>query len=272
VPLPFHEAFALSALDQDVVPGLKPSDSSPRIDRRHVYWAMIPAFAYEVEPSVPPRTIETIGTRLLMVTRKGVPRRTIERLLDVVFASSFAQAVQPPVEPKLLELPPELPWHDGTIVYLRRNAPMIAGDALDLFEKGVSICGALLGAMFFLGHWIRRRYRYRRDRGFEAYILRVNDVDRRTMDLELAAALDLGALLGLQKELSLLKNEALEKFADGDLDGEELMSGFLTHVSDTRDYLTRLILHDRDSLEKQARREGRDAEELWLEAVNPPER
>ncbi len=71
-----------------------------------------------------------------------------------------------------------------------------------------------------------------------------------------------------QEELSGLKNEALRKFADGVLEGEELMSGFLTHVSDTRDYLTRLILHERNNLEEQAHLEGRKAQTLWSEVVD----
>jgi hypothetical protein len=144
---------------------------------------------------------------------------------------------------------------------------VIAGDVVDLVEKELSILGALLGALFFLGQWLRRRYRRQRDQGFQAYILRVTDIERRGMTLERAATLDLAELLGLQKELSVLKGEALDKFAEGILEGEELMSGFLSHVSDTRDYLTRLILHERELLEKQARHQGRESQILWHEAL-----
>ncbi len=175
--------------------------------------------------------------------------------------------MQPAPDVRLIELPPELPWHDGTTAFLRRNAPVIAGDVVDLIEKEVSIAAALLGGLFFLGQYVRRRYHRRRDRGFEAYIVRVTGVERRAMALERAATLDLAALLGLQEELGRLKAEALEGFADGTIEGEDLMSGFLTHVSDARDYLTRLILHVRDSLEKQARLEGRGAPALWREAL-----
>jgi hypothetical protein len=47
----------------------------------------------------------------------------------------------------------------------------------------------------------------------------------------------------------------------------ELMSGFLAHASDARDFLMRLILHQRDNLEDQARAQHRPAEVLWNEAV-----
>ena len=267
VPLPFFEAFTLGAIDEGPEAGAPGDPTATRVDRRNVYAAEIPSFAYRVEPGVPPRTIPTLGTRLLLVARKGVPPETIQRLLEVVYNSPFAQAVQPTIDAKLLDLPPELPWHDGTTAYLRRNAPVIAGDVVDLIEKELSILGALAGALFFLGQWLRRRFRRRREEGFRAYIVRVAAIERRAMETERAATLDLAALLDLQEELGRLKAEALEKFADGALEGEELMSGFLTHVSDARDYLTRLILHQRELLEKRARLEGRGAQDVWREAI-----
>ena len=265
VPLPFFEAFTLGAIDGDAGQEHEPGT---RIDRRNVYQAQIPSFAYRVEPGVPPETIPTLGTRLLLVARRGVPTETIERLLEVVYGSPFAQSMQPALDAKILDLPPELPWHDGTAAYVRRNAPAIAGDVVDLVEKEISIVAALAGGLFFLGQWLRRRYLRRRDQGFQSYILRVTAVERRAMALERSATLDLAALIGLQEELSLLKGEALDRFAEGVIGGEELMSGFLTHVSDARDYLTRLILHQRELLEKQARHEGRRAQDVWREAVD----
>jgi TRAP-type uncharacterized transport system substrate-binding protein len=268
VALPFAEAFAIDSLDLDLVPGGE--GVAARIERQHVYDVEIPAFTYEVEPGVPAQTIHTLGTRLLLVAHKDVDSDAIGRLLDATFFTPFAQVVRPPLDAKLLDLPPELPWHPGTTGYLQRNKPLIAGDAIDLLEKSLSILGAVVTAAFFLGHWIRQRYRDRRDRGFEAYILKVAEVERQAMALERSASIDLAALLALQDDLSRLKGEALEKFADGELEGEELMSGFLAHISDTRDYLTRLILHERDNLEEQAIREGRRPQALWREVVGPP--
>lgn len=267
VALPFFQAFTLDTLDRDPAPAGRPGEAVTGIERRHICDATIPSFTYEVEPSVPPEEIHTLGTRLLLVARKDVAAPTIQRLLEVIFYSPFAQVVQPPLDPKLLEVSPELAWHDGTTDYLRRNAPVIAGDMVDLVEKELSIIGALVGGLFFLGQWLRRRNRRRRDRSFETYILRILEIERRTMALERAAALDLAALLRLQEDLSGLKVEALERFASGELEGEQLVSGFLAHVSDARDYLTRLILHARDSLEDQAHLEGREAQDLWREAI-----
>jgi TRAP-type uncharacterized transport system substrate-binding protein len=267
ISLPFCEAFTLGALEQDPTTTHRSDQTETRINRRHVYDAAIPAFAYEIEPGVPPETIHTLGTRLLLIARRDLSSTAIRRLLEVIFSSPFSQVLQPPLDVKLLDSPPELPWHDGTAEYVRRSSPLIAGDVIDLIEKEVSIFGVLAGGLFCLVQWFRRRYRSRRERSFEAYILQVAKVERRALELSREPTLDLKLLLQLQDDLAQIKGEALERFADGQLDGEELMSGFLVHASDARDFLIRLILHERDNLEDQARIQRRSAEMLWNEAV-----
>jgi TRAP-type uncharacterized transport system substrate-binding protein len=111
--LPFRDAFALGLLDLDHGPPDASGERPARIDRRHVYDTTIPAFAYEIEPGVPPEVIHTLGTRLLLVARYEIAPVTIRRLLEVVFNSPFCQALEPPLDVKLLESPPELPWHDA---------------------------------------------------------------------------------------------------------------------------------------------------------------
>ncbi|MDX2037665.1 MAG: TAXI family TRAP transporter solute-binding subunit [Isosphaeraceae bacterium] len=242
VELPFHEAFTLGPSETKVGDPILELG----IDRRNVVPATIPAFAYEIEPGVPPETIDTLGTRLILVANVNVPERTIQRLVEVVYTSPFGQVMRPALDARLLEMPPEAPWHRGTLSYLHRNAPLIAGDLLDLIEKELSIVGAMCGAGFFLWQWVRRRYRRVRDQGFESYILRVNRIERRAIVLEREPVLDLQALTRLQEELSDLKGDALDKFIAGELEGEELMSSFLTHVADTRDFLTNLIIAARE--------------------------
>jgi TRAP-type uncharacterized transport system substrate-binding protein len=270
VSLPFCEAFGLGALDEDHASPYPPGHTASRIDRRRVYDAMIPAFAYEIEPGVPPEPIHTLGTRVLLVARKDLPATTIRRLLEVVFNSPFSQALQPPIDARLLDSPPEVPWHDGTIEFIRRSSPVIAGDVIDLLEKEVSILVGVGGGGFCLIQWLRRRFRRRREQSFEAYILQVASVERRALDLSKEPTLDLAALLRVQDELIEIKREALERFARGEFDGEALMSGFLVHASDARDFLMRLILHERENLEERARARHQPADVLWNEAVGEP--
>jgi TRAP transporter TAXI family solute receptor len=266
VPLPFAQAFALGSLEEDERP-LEAGSAEIEIRKEHIYDAVIPAFTYRVNPGVPPDDLHTLGTRLLLVAHRRVPEDVVVRLLDAVFNTRFAKVSHPPVDTKLLELPPELPLHAGTVEYLARSRPLITGEIIDALSNSLSILGASLGGMLFTWQWVRQRYRFRRDQGFEVYIQRVSDIEQQAMDMELSSTLPLRPLLRLQRELGHLKAEALRKFAEGELEGEELMSGFLSHLNDARAYLTRLILHERENLEEQARLQGRPPGVVWEELV-----
>jgi TRAP-type uncharacterized transport system substrate-binding protein len=266
VALPFGEAFSLDAFTPELRLGQQPA-LGPNIDKMQVYNALIPAYTYDVEPAVPAFPIQTLGTRLLLVARKDVDAAAVAKLLDVVFNSGFAYSARPQLSDTLLQLPPELPLHAGTLSYMARNKPLITGDVVDFLEKAVTIGAPLLGALLFFRQWIRQRTRRLRDEGFEHYIFKVTEIERKALQLEMAATLKLRELLPLQQELGHLKSEALARFVSGKIEGEELISGFLTHVNDTRNYLARLVLHVRDNLEEEAQLQGRPLRELWKEAL-----
>ena len=266
VPLPFGEAFSLDGLGADASASAS-KESGDRIRREDVIDAAIPPFTYGVRPAVPPLAIPTLGARMLMVARDDADADAVARLLEATFAARFANLAHPPLSPKVMELPSSVPPHPGMLLYQERSKPVVAGDVIDALEKELSIAGALVGASFFFWQWLKGRFRRAREVGFEHYILKVAEVERRALTLELAPTLDLPGLLALQDELGRLKSEAIGRFADGDLTGEDLMSGFLAHASDARDHLTRLILHRRDDLERQAREQKRGADTLWREAV-----
>jgi hypothetical protein len=267
VPLRFGEAFALDSLsDEPSAAEVGPvrAASTHGVDRVHVYETEIPAYTYSLVPAVPPRSTPTVGTRLLVVAREDADASSIRKLLEAGYAAGPGGAV---FDPALIGLPPELDWHDGALAFRDRNKPMIIGDAVDFLEKGTSLLGGIGGAAFFLWQWYRQRIRRKRELGFEAYMLKVTKIERRALGLELGATLDLKELLGLQVELSRLKAEALQRFADGELEGETLISGFVTHVNDARAYLARLTLHERDNLEEKAALRQQSAESAWHEAV-----
>lgn len=121
--------------------------------------------------------------------------------------------------------------------------------------------------LFLAWRWLRTR----QQAGFEKYLHDVTALEREVLDLELAADLDLPRLLAIQRELSSLKNRALDGYGRGQIATAELLNSFLAHVNDVRVYLNALILHERERLEKKARRTGEREDdvrrELWLGAV-----
>jgi TRAP transporter TAXI family solute receptor len=258
VPLPFGEALALEAFLQfgDQV-------ANGTIDKRHLFETRIPAFTYSVNRAEPPEPVATIGTRLLLAANERVPNEVVHGILEVLYNANFALAERPPLDATLLDLPSEFPLHPGSLQYRTRNKPLIAGDAIDYWEKVLAIAATVAGGTFFLVQWYLRWSRRKRETNFANYMERVLAIETAAMETELSAKLDLGELIRLQRELADLKSEAVRKFASGQLEGEGLIHGFLALVNDTRNQLTRLILHQRDNIEEQAALQHLDADKVW---------
>jgi len=259
VPLPFGEALSLEAFLQLGVPLATGS-----IDKRHLFETRIPAFTYSVSRAEPPQPIATIGTRLLLAANERVPNDVVQGLLDVLYNSNFALAERPPLDAGLLDLPSEFPLHAGAVQYRTRNKPLIAGDAIDYWEKVLAITATLAGGTFFMVQWYLRWSRRKREASFANYMKHVIAIESAAMQTELSAKLDLGQLIRLQRELADLKSEAVRKFASGELEGEGLIHSFLALVNDARNQLTRLILHQRDNIEEQAAVQHLDADSIWI--------
>lgn len=231
----------------------------------------IPAFTYGYVPPAPEQQVLTIGNRLLIVAGRDVPKRAVIALLDLVYEGDFAReaSIHSLVPPDQTYLP-EFPLHAGARSFLEREKPIITSEVIDNIESMRSFIVSTAIALFLLWQWYTRR----QSLGFEAFIDEVTRIEREALEVEKRAELDLVELMRIRRRLSEIKNDALEKFARGELKGEELMSSFLTHVTDVRNYLNALILHARDRIEKAASRgetagqtAGERLEEFWERAV-----
>ncbi len=258
VPLEFGEALSLQALLE-----LGKSLNAGQIDKRHLFSTQIPNHTYSVRRAEPSKPLETIGTRLLLVAHQSVHDDTIKRLLDVVYNSSFARAERPALDANLLDLPSEYPLHNGAELYRQRNKPLIAGDAVDYMEKLLAIAATVVGGLFFLVQWLLRTRRRQREASLASYMERVIGIENEIMRYELARRLDLPSLMQLQRELAGLKADAVRRFANGELQGEALIQGFLSLVNDARQQLTRLILHQRENIEQLSAQRHLNPDEIW---------
>lgn len=258
VPLPFGEALSLEAFLQ-----LGDPLETGSIDKRHLFETRIPAFTYSVNRAEPPEPIATIGTRLLLASNERVSNEVVQALLDSLYNSNFALAEKPPLDAGLLDLPAEFPLHAGAALYRTRNKPLIAGDAIDYWEKVLAITATLAGGTFFIVQWYAQWSRRKREASFANYMERVIAIESAAMQTELSATMDLAQLIRLQRELADIKAEAVKKFTKGELEGEGLIHGFLALVNDARNQITRLILHQRENIEEQAAVQHTDADSIW---------
>jgi TRAP-type uncharacterized transport system substrate-binding protein len=241
VPLPFAEAFALRSLVEQVG-DRSPGPAEERIAMGRIQAVTIPAFAYGVEPAVPEQPLPTLGARLLLVAHKDVPARAACQLVEAIYSAGFGQIVRPPLDPKLMDLPPEFPWHDGAVLYQQRNAPLLSGQAVDWAHKGLAIAAAVASGLFVLWQWIRQYGHGKRGKEFNKYFAQVTRIEEQAMKAEQDGPLVLPELAALQEQLCRLKIQVLDEFARGELTGSELLSSFLALVNHAREYLARLIV------------------------------
>ena len=66
------------------------------------------------------------------------------------------------------------------------------------------------------------------------------------MEFETNDAMTVDDLVHLQAELNDIKTDMIQQFQSGDIDGADTLSGFLMHVNNANEHLTRMILHERD--------------------------
>jgi TRAP-type uncharacterized transport system substrate-binding protein len=246
VPLPFAEALALESLEKSP-PDNQPTAGKGEIVLGRIQATSIPAFTYSIEPQVPDKPMPTLGTRLLLVAHKDVPSRAALELVQATYASEFGQIVHPPLDARLMDLPPEFPWHAGALLYQQRNAPLLSGAVMDSAHKAFAIFAAAASGLFVLWQWMKMYGNVTRHRGFKGYIEQVTRIEERALEAERSTPLPVSELFALRDRLQRLKTEALDEFAQADLAGKDLLFGFLLQVNDVRDNLTRLILHKEEN-------------------------
>ncbi|MDQ3032363.1 MAG: TAXI family TRAP transporter solute-binding subunit [Myxococcota bacterium] len=228
----------------------------------------IPAYTYGAAPPTPREDVPTLATRMLLVAHRDTSDEVVRRLLEAMSTDDFGTMarVHRGDLAALLERP-EMQLHPGTVEWLRRNDPLLTPELMEGIESFRSFLVSLVVAAFLGLRWWRRT----RMQGLDQHMITVSRIDREALELEREARLDLAKLIALRTRLGEAKTLALDAFSRGKVHSDELLSSFLTHVSDVRSHLNAMILHERDRLEKTARAQGKDEEsalrELWDDAL-----
>ena len=264
VGIPFGIAFSQSSTIDDA------GSKSRKIDRHFYAPCVIPAFSYGVDPDTPESDLQTIGSRMLLVASSKVPDAAIERTLTGVFNTDFARNIIPGLESSWLDLPNEYVLHSGVQRYRDRNKVLIASDLIDYLEKLLAIVATLAGAAFFLYQWYSEHRRQQRENRFGDFMMRVIKIEQQALESELSAKLQLVDLIRLQQELALLKSDAVRGFVSGEWQSPTMLNGLLALINDTREQITRLILHERENIEQDAEKKHVQPDSLWRKELDTP--
>jgi TRAP transporter TAXI family solute receptor len=247
IPLPFAEAMALRDVAVNV--------------------GVIPAYTYDAAPATPREDVPTLATRMIAIASRHTRPEAIRRLLEALESERFLRHANLPRPDESLFLQPEFPLHPGTIGWMHRDDPLFTSEDVQGIESLRSFIVSLVVAFVLLYRW----WRTRRLHGLDGYLSEAARIDRDAMAVEDAASLDLVKMLALRGELGKVKSNALAAFARGEIHSEELLSSFLVHCADVRQHLDRMILSERERMQKVARGKGEAEADamraLWAEAL-----
>jgi hypothetical protein len=264
IAIPFADAFRLAEMYTigETVP-----QNTLLLKRRYTTDVTIPAFTYLTDPPVPADMVHTIGAPLMLLGHDSVSADAVQEVLKAVFETRFARIMQPMILPSVLDLPPRIKLHEGTVNYRERDQPLIGKDDIDELSSTLSAGGALIGGLLFIWQVYRQHRQSAREELFGNYMKRLADIEQKIIEIELANALLVEDLIIQQKLLLTLKSEALQDFNEGLLGNHIALMDILMPINAARDNIGKLLLHVRDNLEEQAQIEGRSSEELWEEAT-----
>ena len=249
IPLPFAEAMRLR--DGAVLEG------------------HIPAFTYGAGPGMPAADVPTLARRMSIVAHVDTPDAVVRTVLEALDSQEFRRAshLVAVSDPQLFEQP-EFPLHPGARAWLHRGDPWLTSESVQGLESLRSFLVSIVVAGVLLARWLRRARRH----GLGLYLVEVSNLENEALALERETRLDLSRLIALRARLGEVKARALRAFSNGSVHSDELLSSFLTHVSDVRSHINAMILHERDRREKTAHARGPDEEkvlrELWEGALD----
>ena len=248
---------------------LMPIPYAPAMMIRDVFVSagVIPMYAYGALPPTPRADVPTLATRMIAIANRDTSPEAVRHLLEALESERFLRRAQLPPPPEALMAQPEFPLHPGTIAWQHRGDPFLTSEDVQGIESLRSFAVSLIVAGVLLWRWMRAR----RLHGLDTYLAEVARIDREALGIEEAPTLDLPKMIALRGQLGKVKNEALSAYQKGQIHSEELLSSFLVHCADVRQHLDRLIVSERENLQKNARRAGEGQAEamrtLWADAL-----
>ena len=180
------------------------------------------------------------GGDLLLITHRHTSPATVIRVLETLFDSRWANAVQPPIDKGLLRLPPDVMLHPGAVEFRDRDQPLITGESVGFLSNALQILIPVSGGLLFLRGWLKNRRSAGRERSFDQFLALVSEVERRGSALMRGGTLDDETLHQLQRELSGIKESAFQYVEGHETSTEAFAAILLAHIADVRASLAEL--------------------------------
>jgi hypothetical protein len=201
------------------------------IERRFLERATIPAHSYFSAGVFPKSDCDTVGVRLLLVSRNDLPAEKVQPLMKAIFESEFTNRMQPKTPAEIVG---PYATHAAAVAYFSRDMPLVALQrAIDVFKQGMSIFGVFsAGALSLYGLiWKKKR------RSSSDYLTGIRQIGESMQTLAIDGSelhVSREDTKQLQAKLVGLRQELIEDVCSGRVKADQTFLNVLMLLNDVR--------------------------------------
>jgi TRAP-type uncharacterized transport system substrate-binding protein len=199
-------------------------------------------YTYNLNPPVPDRNIVTVAVNMHLVANAHVDPVAIEKLLEVLYAPSFASHFKQPLDDKRIAIPSGYPFSAGLTRYLHRNDSLLTLDTWNKVQSSFALFMSFAGMFLVMVRWLRgmpQALHY--DAELHALLAEVAGYEREVAKMQSSGPIDRERLVTLDTRLVEMKADLLSRYPSLNLEDPRLLDVLLTCHRDVDTRLRELI-------------------------------
>lgn len=198
------------------------------------------AFTYSVAPPVPSHDITTIGINMHLVANKDVEPRAIFNVLESLYGPGLEMGAKIKLDESQLETPSGYELSEGAQLFLDRKNPILTAELMDEIQSMFGVFLSALSGILIAYRWFKGETPpepAKDDPDFLAWIKEVASIEQE-FDSACAASstqpMSRDFVNTLQRRLSAIKAESLERLQNAQLENAQLPQSLLLEIADAR--------------------------------------
>jgi TRAP-type uncharacterized transport system substrate-binding protein len=198
-------------------------------------WAangVILPYTYDLAPPVPEKNTQTVAVNMHLVANSKANPAAVAKLLEVMYSPSVEHRLLQPVDEKRIMIPSGFPISEGLNEYLHRNDSVFT---VEMWNKAQGVFGILMsfaGTLLVMLKWFKGKpIKIAYDDGkFLTTLDEVLAIERKSLAMETASAIDRNELKAMHLRLSQLRLELIEKYPKAVLKDPQIFDRCMTTV------------------------------------------
>jgi TRAP-type uncharacterized transport system substrate-binding protein len=191
-------------------------------------------YTYNLNPPVPDRNIVTVAVNMHLVANAHVDQAVVERLLEILYAPSFASHLRQTLDDKRITIPSGYPFSGGLTRYLHRNDSLLTLEMWNKIQSSFALVMSFAGVLIVIVRWFRGVPQTHHDAELHADLAEVAAFELEVSTMESAKTIDRVRLATLDARLVEMKAGLMTRYSSLNLEDPRLFDVLLGCLRDAR--------------------------------------